>query len=325
MKSEVALLISLFLFESCDMKKSTPVAEGKAEANGVKLFYKTVGEGEPLVIVHGGPGFDHIHTLPFSVLADDYKVIFYDQRATGNSSGNVDAASITVDNFIEDLEGLRKHLRLEKMHVIGHSWGAVLAAHYAVKYPQNLKTLILLSAYASAEVFTQYFSNIQKNTSAEDSIALKQIEASEAFKNKESRTIEQYYRIGVKPFFHNPSLVGRLDLTLSKTTASNQSVVADLLMRNMGNFDIHDRLSVIKCPTLIVHGDSDPLPVEGPYKVHKFIPQSKLVVLKNTGHFMFVESPGKLFPLVKAFLKNDKSVESSIPIEIEERLKSLFQ
>jgi len=304
------------------MTKSIKIEEGTVNVNGVQLYYKTVGQGEPVVIVHGGPGFDHVHMLPMSELAKDFKVIFYDQRATGNSTGNVDIGSITVDNFVEDLEGLRKKLNLEKMNIIGHSWGAGLGMFYGIKYPHNLKTLILLAPSASTEFFGQYFENIQKNTSSQDSLALAQIEQSEAFKNREVEAVRNYYQIAVKPFFYDDSLVSRLDLTFVKNTAQNQGAVAELLMKNLGNYDIHGELPAIKCPTLIVHGDSDPLPIEAPYKVHKHIPQSKFIILKNTGHFMFLESPAALFSILGDFLRDDKSVATSIPVEIEERLKS---
>lgn len=293
------------------MNKSMKIEEGLVEVNGVQLYYKVLGEGEPVVILHGGPGFDHMYMLPMSELARDYKIVFYDQRATGNSTGNTDAGSITVDNFVEDLEGLRKKLNLGKMNVIGHSWGACLAMYYGIKYPHNMKSLILLAPSASADYYNQYSENIQKNASSQDNHTLKEIEQSEAFKNKVVETVQRYFRISIKPFFHDQSLADRLNLTFSEKTARNQSIVSELLMRNLGNYDIHDELSAIKFPTLIIHGDSDPLPREAPYKVHKHIPQSEFVILKNTGHFMFIESPDELFSIIRDFLRDDKSDSSS--------------
>jgi proline iminopeptidase len=316
-------IVTFFLLGGCQMQRQEYVEEGTISVNSANLYYKIMGEGEPIVVLHGGPGFDHVHMFPISELANDYKVIFYDQRATGNSTGSVDANSITVDNFVEDLEGLRKELNLEKMVVLGHSWGAGLAMFYSIKYPDNLNKLILLGCGgASTEYFGQYFENLQRNTSSEDRLALKQIEQSEAFKNKEIEAFEQYHRIGAKALFHDKSLADRLNLTFSKNTPRNQAGVAKFLIEDLGDFDIYGELSVIKCPTLIVHGDSDPFPAEAPYKLHKHIPQSKLVFLRNTGHFILHESPDQLFPIIRDFLKDDKSVTTSIPVEIEEKLKT---
>lgn len=123
------------------MSESVTIEEGTVRSNGVQLYYKIVGEGEPVVILHGGPGFDHNHMLPFGELAHDHKVVFYDQRATGNSTGALDSGSITVDNFVEDLEGLRKKLNPGKMNLLGHSWGAGLAMFYGIKYPAESEDL----------------------------------------------------------------------------------------------------------------------------------------------------------------------------------------
>jgi proline iminopeptidase len=288
------------------MQKAKHIEEGLIRVNNAQIYYKAMGQGEPIIVVHGGPGFDHIHMLPFGELASDYKVIFYDQRATGNSTGSVDSNSITVDNFVEDLEGLRKALKLGNINVIGHSWGAALAAFYGIKYPQNLKTLILLGAGASSEYLDQYFKNIQSNTTPEDSFVLKQIAQSQAFKEKQVEAVQNYFQIAVKPLFHNQSKAEKLDLTFGKKTVKNQSQVNQLLFEEIRNFNIYNELSIIKCPTLIVHGDSDPLPVEAPRKIHQHIPRSRFVTLKQTGHFMFIESPDELFSIIRNFLKDSK-------------------
>jgi proline iminopeptidase len=325
MKRLNCVLVILFLvLGGCQMGKTVPVEEGRVNANGVKLYYKIMGEGEPVVILHGGPGFDHNYMLPLSQLADDYRVIFYDQRATGDSTGVADANSITVDNFVEDLEGLRKELNLGKIHVVGHSWGGGLAMYYGIKYPANLRSLILLAAGGGGtKYFEEYFENVGKKTLPEDAAVMREIEQSDAFKNGDVDTFERYYRIAMKPFFYDPSLAGQVDLAVGKNTVKNQRKAAELLMKDIGEFDIHEKLSVIKCPTLLICGDSDPGPCWGPYKVHKHISQSTIVFLKNTGHMPFVESPGKTFSLIGSFLRDDKSVASRIPPEIEEKLKSV--
>lgn len=293
------------------MKNSIPVSEGMVKVNNAELYYKIVGEGKPVVLLHGGPGFDHLHMLPMSELARDFKLIFYDQRATGRSKGKVGPDSITVDNFVEDLEGLRKTLKLEKMHVLGHSWGATLGLFYSIKYAENLESLILMASCPSSEYFVEYFKNFKKKILPQDSLTLRKIEQSEAFKNKELEAIQEYYRTAVKPLFYDLATANRFDLSFSENTAKNQQAVAAFLMSSLGDFDIYDKMSVIYCPTLIIHGDSDPFPLEAPLKMHKHIPQSKFVVLEKTGHFMFIESPDPLFSLIRDFLNDYDSIESS--------------
>jgi proline iminopeptidase len=298
--------------------KQSDIEEGYVSVNGVQLYYKIVGQGEPVVISHGGPGFDHNYILPMSELADDYRVIFYDQRATGNSTGAVDADSMTLDNFVQDLEGLRKKLNLGKVNLIGHSWGGGLAVYYAVKYPLSLRSLtVLAGAGLDTRYFEQYYQNVQKKTLPKDAVIMKEIKQSRAFRTRQAEAVKKYYRIATKPFFYNPSLVNRLDFFVNESTASNQSRAAAFIMRDLSNLCFYDKLSTIKCPVLIVCGDSDPEPRWGPYKLHKLVPQSKLVFLKNTGHFVFIESPEETFSVIRDFLRDDKAVTTLIPAEME--------
>ena len=136
--------------------------EGYVSVQGARLYYKAMGDGVPIVVVHGGPGFDHMHMLPVSRLADTYKLVFYDQRASGRSTGKVDRQSITAKRFVEDLKKIQRSLSLDKFHLLGHSWGAMLALLYGITYPEDLRTMVLLAPSASFEHLDQYFINIQE-------------------------------------------------------------------------------------------------------------------------------------------------------------------
>ncbi len=303
------------------MKKENKIEDGTVEVNGIHLYYRAIGAGKPLIIIHGGPGFDHNHMLSFKNLADEFRIIFYDQRATGNSSGNVDTNSITVDNFIKDLEALRKKLNLEKVNILGHSWGAVLGMFYGIQYSKNLDSLILLApSGASTEFFDTYFKNIREQTSPADRSVMNEIEQSQAFKNQEIEAVKKYWEILLRVYFKDKSLADNFNLDMGKNTIKNQSMVNSLLMNGLGDFNIYNDLSSITCPTLIIHGTDDLLPYESSYKIHKFMPNSKLVILENSGHFMFIDSEDRLFNIIRIFLKDGQAVETSIPISIEEKL-----
>jgi len=123
---------------------ASPIEKGYKVINGVSHYYEVVGEGVPVVIVHGGPGLDHSYFLPqMKQLAKNYKLIFYDQRGMGKSSADFDGKQMTMDNLVEDLDGIRRAFGLEKMNLMGHSWGGLVSMFYAVKYPGRLQSLIL--------------------------------------------------------------------------------------------------------------------------------------------------------------------------------------
>lgn len=152
---------------------------------------------------------------------------------------------------------------------------------------------------------------------------MKEIERSEAFKNKELKAFTRYFQIAVRPLFYDQALAERVAFTYDDNTPKHQQAVGELLMKDLVGFDIYDQLSSIHCPTLIIQGDSDPTPCDGAYKVHKHIEGSKVIFLQDTGHFILHESPEEFFAIIRKFLKDEKSVSTSIPDEIKKRLKSV--
>jgi pimeloyl-ACP methyl ester carboxylesterase len=118
-------------------------------------------------------------------------------------------------------------------------------------------------------------------------------------------------------------LINEVDLTFGKNTIKNQADIGQLLMEDLGDFDIYNNLGVITYPVLIIHGTYDPFPCEGAYKVYKHINSSKLVIMENAGHFMFIDAKDRLFRLVRSFLKDNKSIETSIPDNLKEKFRKL--
>ncbi len=109
----------------------------------VSLFTDVVGHGYPLVLMHGGPGFDHFSLLPFRQLADRFTLVFYDHRCNGRSVG-APVSSMTWENLAADADALRQELGFERWAVVGHSFGGAVALEYALRYPASLSHLVLL-------------------------------------------------------------------------------------------------------------------------------------------------------------------------------------
>ena len=110
----------------------------------VSLFVKVMGQGYPLVLMHGGPGLDHTTLLPLQPLADQFTLIFYDHRCNGRSEG-AEVSSMTFENLTADADALRQTLGFDKWAVLGHSFGGNVALEYALRYPQSLSHLILMN------------------------------------------------------------------------------------------------------------------------------------------------------------------------------------
>src|ERR1035437_3881221 len=154
---------------SVDLNNSVlKIEEGYIDANGVFIYYKTFGKGDPLFIVHGGPGASHDYFLPYLIpLVRHNRLIFIDERGSGKSQKLEDISAYTVENMVEDVEAVRKALNLGKINLLGHSYGGVLAQAYALKYQKNLTRLILCSTFHSTKKMNEVFNKMKENMAPE--------------------------------------------------------------------------------------------------------------------------------------------------------------
>src|ERR1035437_8147280 len=144
------------------------IEEGFVDAHGALIYYMAVGKGEPLVIVHGGPGASHDYFLPYLMpLATKNRLIFIDQRGSGKSEKLENTSTYTVENMVEDVEAVRQVLELGKISLLGHSYGGVLAQAYALKYQENLSHLILCSTFHSVSKMNEVFNKMKEKMSPE--------------------------------------------------------------------------------------------------------------------------------------------------------------
>src|SRR5512140_1439925 len=111
----------------------------------VSLYVEVVGRGYPLLVMHGGPGGDHCTMLDLRKGADELKLVFYDHRCNGRSTG-APVSSMTWENLTADADALREKLGFEKWAVLGHSFGGYVALEYALRYPDRLSHLVLLDS-----------------------------------------------------------------------------------------------------------------------------------------------------------------------------------
>ena len=151
--------------ESTDVLK---IESGFVDANGVLIYYEALGHGQPLLILHGGPGASHDYFLPYLLpLARTNRVVFIDERGSGKSEKLEDPKGYTVENMVEDVEAVRQHLNLGKMNLLGHSYGGVLAEAYALKYQANLAHLILGSTFHSTKALNEVFRQMKAHMTPE--------------------------------------------------------------------------------------------------------------------------------------------------------------
>jgi proline iminopeptidase len=305
-------ILSGLLFAGCVSRRRINAPEGRIPVHGAELYYKIMGNGASTFVLHGGPGDTHETMSQLGGLADRYRLIFYDQRAAGRSTGDADTASHTVGQFVEDLEQLRLRLAPGRINLIGGSWGSMLAVQYAAKHPQNVNAMVLLSSIGvSSGSLPVFRRNVARNRTAEDSIALAQITSSGGFQRGNPETVMKFWKIYFRAYFFNPGLVDSLRLRTEDSTHWSAPGRYSGLRQFLDHYDIHDLLKDVSCPTLMLQGDHDPMPFESVEPIHEGIAGSQLSIVKDAGHWLWVEAPDRVLPLIRNFLDLHESAGRS--------------
>jgi proline iminopeptidase len=275
-----------------------------AADDGVELYYRAIGRGEPIVVVHGGPGLDHTYLLPgMKGLAERHRVIFYDQRGVGQSEAALDATTMSFDRFVSDIGDVRDAMGIDRVNLLAHSWGALPAIVYAARHPEHVKSLILMNPVEPGSRYReQTIQRQRRQRTPADSAAMAALVASAGFLTRDRMTMNAIYRNSFRSTFADTAKAKELLIDLDERTARDGGTVAALVMGGLGSFDFWDELPKLRAPTLILWGDHDPLPEAVVQDMRDRIEGARLQVLRNTGHFPYIEAPDLLFQTIAEFL-----------------------
>jgi proline iminopeptidase len=256
------------------------------------LFSREVGLGQAIIVLHGGPDFDHTYLLPdMDRLSDSFRLIYYDQRGRGRSADRVQPEDITLASDVADLEKVRQYFQLKSTALLGHSWGTVLALEYALRYPERVSHLILMNpAPASTDDFKQFRKEWLEKLGG-DVDRLKALSATAAYKEGDPDAVAAYYRIHFRPALKQPEhleqVIASLRASFTKEGILKARAIEDRLMSDTWSspdYDLLPKLKSLRIPTLIIHGQHDFLPVSTAAHIAQAIPNARMVTLKDCEH-----------------------------------------
>jgi proline iminopeptidase len=138
--------------------KALPAGEGMLPVDAGTIWYKVSGAastGTPVILIHGGPGFSSYYFKPLEAISDDRPVVRYDQSGSGKSGKLTDTTKFTIDHFVRELDSLRAHLGYDRVHLLGHSWGTIVALEYFKLHPEHVASLTLASAFIDLPAWTR--------------------------------------------------------------------------------------------------------------------------------------------------------------------------
>jgi pimeloyl-ACP methyl ester carboxylesterase len=283
-----------------------PGPELARTADGRTLAFRRLGAGPPLVCHPGGPGFSALYFGDLAGLGEALAVVLLDPRGTGRSARPADPEAYRTAHYVADLEDLRRHLKVERMRLLGHSHGGVVAAAYAAAYPERVERLVLASALARFAAEQEEAMEAAMAARAgepwyEDARAALEAEQAGRFEGEEElsalvlRELPLYFaRYGEREAAYVASLsVERPNAAALKLF--NEEIFA--------TFDLRPELSRIAAPTLVIAGEDDF--ITGPACARELaegIRDARLVLVPGCGHMIHVEAPERFRDEVLAFL-----------------------
>jgi proline iminopeptidase len=266
----------------------------------VSLYVEVSGQGDPLVLMHGGPGLDHVSLTTFRELADRHTVVLYDHRCNGRSTGEV--TSMTFENLTADADALREQLGFERWAVLGHSFGGHVALEYTLRYPERVSRLVLLDTAGEARWSQEHAAEVL---------------AGRGYGPKTVAVARRYYdgRIAPKDFVRGAiRLMPAYDHRFSLVRLAREMLAGGWRMKTrpealvfggqmMRGWTVMDRIGEIRVPTLVIAGHDDFLfPPESQALLAAGIPNARLRIVERAGHSPHSERPVETLAAVADFL-----------------------
>lgn len=249
----------------------------------------------PLVLLHGGPGGGHEYLLPLiDLVGAERTLVFYDQTGCGNSTSRAEwpNEAFTVELFIEELEALVQHLGLSRFHLLGHSWGGMLAAEYALAHPSRLASLSLYSTAASAELMMGSLLPLYAGLQAE---GVPPEQFMDVF------CVRHICRVAPMPegLVRSLAMIGENPQVNLAMTASDET---GAVVGTLAGWTSVDRLAQVAAPTLVMHGEFDELGASAHRPFLDLIPDVRGHVFLDASHASYAESPEEFSEVLGTFL-----------------------
>jgi len=284
-------------------------------SDSAKLYYRIMGHGaDTIIAIHGGPGMDQESIAgDFTPLSAKHTVIFYDQRGGGRSSLPTDTSTLVAKRQIQDLDELRQHFRVNRITLVAHSYGPLLAASYAIAHPDHVSRMVLFGPVPprQGDFWKRYGQSInsrldstQRRAMAAAGRRMNDPSLSEAEARQACR---DYWALGLIPRLSAGAKA--IPMVKSDLCASDVAGIRygnrtgnHIIMNSYGNWDLRPQLKTLKIPTLIVHGEDESIPMDLVEEWATSLPDATLMKVPHAAHFTYAERPELVWPAVERFL-----------------------
>lgn len=263
-----------------------------------EIAFHVVGEGSgtPIMLINGGPGFDHqyLHWAPvWERLGQTHPIVFFDQPGTGQSYPIGAADTVTVEDCLDGIRAIQSELGVDRIIVMGHSWGGYLAMAFALEYPDATEAVVLIDSAAPNLTDTEFnFAPLFPDSLARG-----------ASPRSDPDGARKDLRRHLAMSFYSPSV--RQVVTRDFPGIPVNSRQASQLSKDALAHDLWPRLSELSQPVLVGTGRFDGnIAPRSAWRIHEAIPGSQWVVWERSGHYPMIEQPDEFVRAISDFLED---------------------
>jgi proline-specific peptidase len=301
----ISIVLAIAVLPACGDNGLNP-HEGYVDVEGGRVWYRIAGSGNetPLILLHGGPGAPSYYLNPLEGVTVDRPVIFYDQLGAGRSDRPTDTSLWTVDRFVRELDDIREALGLDEVHILGHSWGSMLAVDYMLTKPEGVQSLILASPALSVRRWAEDADRLVAQLPEELQRNIEKHEASHTTDDPEYQeaTMEYYKRYLSRSDPWSPDLLLAFENFNSDIYGLMWGPSEFTATGTLKDYEREDVLPNLDLPVLFTAGRYDEATPETVEIYQSLVPGSKIAIFENSAHMTMLDEPEAYTDVVREFL-----------------------
>jgi proline iminopeptidase len=301
--------------DSARASEALPAGEARLAVDGGRIWYKvsgsTTGTAIPVILLHGGPGYSSYYLKSLEALGDERTVVRYDQLGGGKSDRISDTTMFTIAHFVRELDSLRAYLGYQRMHLLGHSWGTILAVEYYRAHPEHVASLTLGSAALDIPAWERNARRLVATLPDSEQRAIRTRE-------KEGKFDAPDYQAALNDFYGRYVWRHPVEADLDSLTKTvNEGIYGYMqgpseftITGTLKTYDITGFLKEIKVPTLYTVGEFDEADPPTIRRFASLTPGAQVAVLAGAAHVTPWDAPGENVRVVRGFLHHADSVSA---------------